>query len=117
MKSILVVEDEPAVAEVLLAILEDAGYEVILAFNGADALDRMADRTPHLILSDVKMPLVNGWELCRAIQEDARWKLIPFVLMSASLEQVVPPGCRCAAIIGKPFMLKELLATIASLLR
>ncbi len=117
MKTILVVEDEPVIAEVLLGILEDAGYRLELAINGQACLELLGTIEPDLILSDLTMPLLNGWELCRALRSHPTYATIPFVLMTAAIVKPEANGCVCDGIVSKPFMMQDLLRTIAALLR
>jgi CheY-like chemotaxis protein len=112
---ILVAEDEEAIAALLQALLEDAGYRVVVAGDGRAALDQLAAQRPHLVLSDVMMPRLDGRALARAMAADPAYRAIPLVLMSAAARiraEEVPH----AAFLAKPFDLDALLATIARLL-
>jgi CheY-like chemotaxis protein len=116
MMTILVVDDEGSVADVLSAILTDEGYRVVTAENGREGLARVAESHPDLVLSDVMMPLLDGRELCRAIKSDPVHSAIPVVLMSAVADKVVGSDCNYNAFIHKPFDLNTLLDLIARLL-
>ncbi len=113
MKKILVVEDEPAIAEVLLGILEDAGYHVDLAINGQACLECLAAVQPDLILSDLAMPLLDGRGLYRALRAQAAYASIPFVIMTAALLRPEASDDIYDGVVTKPFMLQALLNTIA----
>ncbi|MBA3943478.1 MAG: response regulator [Herpetosiphonaceae bacterium] len=113
MKTILVVEDEPAIAEVLLGILEDAGYHVELAINGQACLACLEAVQPDLILSDLAMPLLDGRGLYRALRAQATYATIPFVIMTAALVQPEVSADMYDGVVSKPFMLQDLLNTIA----
>lgn len=113
---ILVVEDEYAIAQMLQMFLEDEGYRVRLATNGQEGLARLAEEPPDLILCDLMMPLVGGWQFCQLMQAEPRYRSIPLVLMSAADHSPKGRECNYAAFLTKPFNLDTLLDTIATLL-
>jgi len=80
---ILVVEDEPGAREALGLLLRDAGYRVELACDGADALDRVEIETPDLVISDVKMPGIDGFQLAQRLSSSHRDDHVPLILVSA----------------------------------
>ena len=82
-KKILIVEDAFSTRELEKSILETHGYLVDTAVDGLDALDRMADSQYDLIVSDVEMPRMNGFELCRTLKNNEGYKDIPFVMVTA----------------------------------
>ncbi len=84
MKIILVVEDEPAIAEVLRHLLEEEGYQIVLASNGQKALDQLGEVRPDLVLSDLMMPMLTGTEMLSMMQSDPVLSQIPVILMSAA---------------------------------
>lgn len=83
MARILVVEDSPTQAQSLQILLEDAGFQVDLAPDGAVALERLESSIPDLVLSDVVMPELGGHELCRRIRADPRLREIPVILLTS----------------------------------
>jgi len=89
MKLILIVEDEHGNAEVLRMIFEALGYRVALASNGKDALKQLDAEVPAAILSDFMMPHMNGAELGTAVRANPKFRDIPFVMVSATNEDVV----------------------------
>ena len=100
MLTILVVDDEFGIGEVLEAILTDEGYRVVTAINGHHALERLAGNRIDLVLSDLMMPVMDGAVLFKALQADARYAGIPFVLMCSLPEaniadriRDIPPSC------------------------
>ena len=117
MITILVVDDEMAVADFLKVVLEDEGYRVVLAQNGREGLARLAEDRPALVLCDLMMPIMDGPALCRAMQKDPAYQGIPFVIMSA---RHYPPsssegGCNYTAFLAKPFGLDNLLTLVTRL--
>ena len=79
---ILMVEDSLTQAGFLRSILEAENYEVVHATNGVEALDLMELRLPDLVVSDVMMPVMDGYELCRRVKTDARFRPVPFMLLT-----------------------------------
>src|SRR5207249_4980422 len=79
---VLVVDDDAAIAAIVAGVLEDEGYAVVLARNGAEALDRIAAQPPRLILLDMRMPGMSGWEFVAAYRARADAQA-PIVVMTA----------------------------------
>ncbi|MEK6421308.1 MAG: response regulator [Burkholderia gladioli] len=86
MKTILVVDDEFDMLTVWRLLLEQCGYAVVTAPNGAIALDRIREMPPDLIVTDYMMPVMSGAELCAALAADERWRAIPVIFCSAALD-------------------------------
>ncbi len=111
---ILLVEDEPSSSEALSFWLRLNGFRVILAGNGEEALKRLEERVPALVLTDVMMPMMDGLALLRQIRSRDDLAQVPVVLMSAAhtiLEQDLP----VAAALRKPLDLHQLLATVCKI--
>ena len=117
MTLILVIDDEISIVEMLSAFLEEEGLQVMTASNGQEGLERLANARPAVVVSDVMMPVLDGWELCRRMQADPRYQSIPLVLMSAVRAAPDLAGCNYAALLRKPFELDEMLQTITRLLK
>lgn len=115
--SILVVDDDPSILDVLVEVLEDAGYQTLQAHNGRDALRRLAEGPVDLVLSDVMMPFVDGRELARKMAVEEAYRGIPVVLVTAGGRQIVEAGSPAVAVLSKPFDLDQLLETVAQALR
>jgi CheY-like chemotaxis protein len=117
MKTILVVDDEFGIGEVLEAILSDEGYRVITAINGHHALERLAGNKVDLILSDLMMPVMDGAVFYKALQSDERYSGIPFVLM-CSLPQanIADRITGYTAFLHKPFKVDEVLDLIGTII-
>lgn len=108
MKTILLVDDEYAVVEVLQMLLADEGFAVLTAADGEEALKVLGKETPDVVLTDQMMPLVSGAELLRAMQKSARHRRIPVILMSAA--PLLPDHAQLpwALFLQKPFEFREL---------
>lgn len=117
---VLVVEDDRAVREVLSATLIRAGYRVLTAEEGAEALVRLQDSRVDLVLSDVNMPVLDGYGLYDRVRSRPDWLTLPFVFLTALGE---PARIRSAKELGvddylvKPVSTEDLLVTIRALLR
>ena len=85
---VLVVEDDPDIRQALAELLEEAGYECILAEHGLDALGTLARLTPSLMLVDLLMPVMNGVELIDQVRRDARLRELPIIVMTAAGDQI-----------------------------
>ncbi|HYO63559.1 MAG TPA: response regulator transcription factor [Pyrinomonadaceae bacterium] len=118
-KRLLVVDDEPNLLRAVAASLRAEGYEVVTARNGREALVRVAETVPDLVVSDIRMPGMDGYQLARQLRESARTALVPIVFLTAKDEVADRvEGFRAGvdAYITKPFEPDELLAVIAGIL-
>ncbi len=100
----------------LSAALEDEGYQTAQAANGQEGLNRLATVQPDLVICDVMMPVMDGREFCRNIQEHEVYQSIPVILMSAAARSLSLKGYHYAALLPKPFDLDTSLQTIDQLL-
>ena len=113
--SILIVEDSKTQATILEHLLESAGYRVIVRYNGKDALNAVVLENPTLVLTDIVMPEMNGYELCRAIKDNPKTSAIPVILVTQLYDpQDVIAGLECGAdnFIIKPYENDYLLSRI-----
>ncbi|HEY0683839.1 MAG TPA: response regulator [Steroidobacter sp.] len=118
MQTVLVVDDEFGVAEVLQSILEDEGYRVATAINGKQALARLGEFKPDLIMLDYMMPIMDGTQTLTAIRKDGAFADIPVIMMSSLEEVAVRETCtEYNAFLRKPFRAMAVLKTVAQLLR
>jgi CheY-like chemotaxis protein len=115
-KTILIVEDEQAIAEMLAAILVEADYRVVIAGDGQEALTKLETASPDLILSDIMMPIMDGRALSRKLQAHPTYRLIPTVLMSAAYDSIRLSDGSPARFLRKPFELEELLDMLSDIL-
>lgn len=83
MSTILIVDDEPTVRETLLAMLEGQGYAIAEAVNGPEAIQKAGELRPDLILLDVMMPGMDGYEVCRRIRSTPDLAEVPIVILTA----------------------------------
>ncbi|MBI4432149.1 MAG: response regulator [Candidatus Omnitrophica bacterium] len=118
-KKILLVEDEQDIAEVLAVRLEINGYDVALAKDGEEALAKVKKDKPDLIILDLMLPKINGFEVCRMVKFDDATKHLPVIVLSAlhqqhEREKVQSYGADAYFI--KPFDLNLLLVKIKELL-
>jgi adenylate cyclase len=117
--TILVVDDLPQNVRLLEAILIPRGYQVVAANSGAEALERVAAERVELVLLDILMPEMDGYEVCRRLRADPATSFLPVVMITASGEQEKVAAIEAGAddFIAKPFDQAELLARVHSLLR
>ena len=116
MRTILVVENEQPIAELLLDMLSFTGHKVLMAVNGLEALMRLKDVRPDLIISNVTMPVMDGIELCKELQADPELSAIPVVFVSADQTKLDLEECKYAALIKKPFDMDDFLGTVSQTL-
>jgi CheY-like chemotaxis protein len=113
--TILVVDDAPPNVKLLRLILKDAGYRVLEAGSGPEALDILRREKPDAMVLDVRMPGMTGYEVCQAVRRDPEFSTLPVIMVTAlSLPEERIRGIEAGAtdFISKPFNRKELLARI-----
>ncbi|HYH09308.1 MAG TPA: response regulator [Thermoanaerobaculia bacterium] len=120
MTTILIVEDNEMNRDMLSRRLRTRGYEVLLAVDGADGIDMARANTPDLILMDMSLPVVDGWEATRRMKADATLRSIPVIALTAHAmandrEKALEAGCDDYD--TKPIELPRLLAKMEVLLR
>ncbi len=115
MKKILVVDDEEITTELAKRFLEKHGFQVICAYDGEAAFDIAIENKPDLILLDVMLPKIDGFEVCRRLKARDEFKTIPIIMFTAKgLTKDIKEGKEAGAdeYIVKPFSGKALVATI-----
>jgi CheY-like chemotaxis protein len=105
-RSILVVDDDRDIREAIGTILSEEGYEVRTASNGLEALRLMGDRAPDLLLLDLMMPVMDGWQVMRVLRADAHLCSVPVVVLSAL------SAPECVDYIQKPISLDKLIQLV-----
>ena len=119
MKRILVVDDDLTLRKVLQNSLEQRGYQVISVGSGKEALAKFSQDVPDIIVSDISMPEMDGFEFCRQLRSQPSGKLVPFIFLSAKNElkdRVQGHTIGADSYLSKPFEMKELLANIEALI-
>lgn len=119
MHRILIADDKETSRELLRVVLEKAGYAVIEATNGGDAIEKAQAENPELILLDLQMPVFSGYEVLEQLRRDARFASIPIIALTASAMQGDREKALAAgftAHLAKPVALVELRAEIQRLL-
>jgi DNA-binding response OmpR family regulator len=118
-KTILVAEDDPVTRRFVVSLLEESGYQVLVAEDGETALATAIHATPDLLVSDLVMPYRDGYEVLRAIRADERLKRIPVLILSMrDREEDIVRGFEQGAdeYVVKPFNAREFLARVRKLL-
>jgi two-component system chemotaxis response regulator CheY len=110
--TLLVVDDDPAILSTVSDILSDEGYHVVTATNGAEALETLERIDPQLILLDMRMPVMDGWQFAQAMA--ARERQFPIIVMTAAQDaRRWAREIGAAGVISKPFDVLELLDIVA----
>lgn len=120
MKTVLVVDDVPVNIQLLTTYLSAEGYQVISARDGQQAIEQVKSNHPDLVLLDVMMPALNGFEVCRLIKSDPKTKFTPVIMVTALNElsdKIKGIDSGADEFLTKPFHKLELLARVRSLLR
>jgi DNA-binding response OmpR family regulator len=114
---ILVVDDEPAVTDLLAYNLRKAGYEILLATNGSEALHLASESSPDLILLDLMIPEIDGLDVCRELRKTSGVPIIMVTARGEEIDRVVGLELGADDYVSKPFSVRELLARIKAVLR
>jgi chemosensory pili system protein ChpA (sensor histidine kinase/response regulator) len=118
--AVMVVDDSLTVRKITSRLLEREGYRVLLAKDGVDALEQMKDSLPAVLLVDIEMPRMDGFDLTRTVRGDARMQGIPIIMISsrtAEKHRSHAAELGVNAFLGKPYQESELLQHIAQHLR
>jgi DNA-binding NarL/FixJ family response regulator len=117
--TLLIVEDDPAIALALNAYFETEGYGVVSATTGEDALDLLPQYHPHLLIADITLPHMDGYDLVRKLRKLPAYRLLPVILLTARgqvADRVRGYQFGCDVYLSKPFDLVELSAVVRNLL-
>ena len=117
---VLIVEDERDVAELLRYNLGKEGYDVVVAATGAEAVRQAHEARPDLVLLDIMVPQLNGWEICRRLKQDTETRAIPVIMVTGRVEEgdkVLGFEAGADDYVTKPFSPRELIARIRAVTR
>ena len=108
-KDVLVVEDESYLCELLSDVIESEGHTARKASNGLEALERMKERKPQLVLLDLMMPIMDGWEFMEALRANPQWDGVPIVIITAIYDvKRTQEETGARAVITKPFDIDQI---------
>jgi len=116
-RKVLIVEDEKNIAELLQLYLEKEGFETRTALDGGSGLETFREYHPDLVLLDVMLPVLDGWEVCRRIRETDKTPIIMLTAKGETMDRVTGLELGADDYIVKPFETKEVLARIRAVLR
>lgn len=118
-KRVLVADDETHILHVVSMKLRNAGYDVITAVDGGEALELCATEKPDLLITDYQMPVMTGLELCRQLRNTPQTRGIPAIMLTARGFDIEPAEmleAGIAAVLAKPFSPREILMKVNELL-
>lgn len=118
-RRLLVVDDEPRLLRAVEVTLSDEGYEVTTARSGAEAVVHLAESIPDLVISDIRMPGMNGYQLVKHLRSSPRTELIPIIFLTAkdsNADRIAGFRSGVDAYITKPFEAEELLVVVGNIL-
>jgi DNA-binding response OmpR family regulator len=119
-QNILIVDDDPNIRELLEVNLGAAGFTIRNASQGREAMDLMRQRTPDLVILDIMMPEMDGWEVCKQIRDDPRLERVKIIMLTAKGSEkdklVGMEIFKADEYMTKPFDIDELIKTITTLL-
>ena len=117
LEKVLVVDDDPNICDVLRMYLENEGYSVILAYDGEEALVKFNALKPDIILLDVMLPTLDGWQVCRDIRKKSNCPIIMITAKGETFDKVLGLELGADDYIVKPFEAKEVVARIKAVMR
>jgi CheY-like chemotaxis protein len=115
---VLLVDDQPDQVEMYRLGLESAEFRVVFAYTGAEAVNQAREHHPDVVVLDVRLRDMSGWDVCAVLKSDPRTKDIPIVILTAAAEPSLPQQARaagCAAYLLKPCFPDELTRTLRAL--
>ena len=117
MRTILIVEDDRALIDILKYNLNKEGYHVVTAFDGGQALDVARKNRPDIILLDVMLPVIDGFEVCRILRKEMTVPILMLTAKDSEIDKIVGLEIGADDYLTKPFSMRELLARIRAMLR
>jgi chemosensory pili system protein ChpA (sensor histidine kinase/response regulator) len=111
---VLVVDDDLPIQSIVADVLTEVGYEVLLANNGAEALRHLRARVPDVMITDLRMPVLDGWSLVQMCRAEPTLKDVPVVVITAERDHHAEPlaALGVVEVVSKPFDIQRLLTTI-----
>src|SRR5919109_1046087 len=116
-KTILVVDDERNIVELVRLYLKNEGFHVEVAYNGAEALRKFAGMRPALVVLDLMLPEIDGWEVCRRIRRESQVPIIMLTARSDDVDKIVGLELGADDYLTKEFNPRELVARVKAVLR
>lgn len=116
-EKILVVDDEKNICDLLRMYLEKEGYSVVMAHNGFDAVQMFSSENPDLVLLDIMLPQLDGWQVCREIRKTSEKPIIMLTAKDEIFDKVLGLELGADDYVTKPFDTKEIVARIKAVLR
>ncbi len=116
-RKILVVDDERKIVDIVKAYLEREGYQVMVAYNGEEALDIARQQQPDMIVLDLMLPEISGWYICRIIRRESDVPIIMLTARDDVTDKIVGLELGADDYITKPFEPKDLVSRVKSVLR
>jgi two-component system, OmpR family, response regulator len=117
MKKVLVVDDEKKIVDIIRAYLEKDGYQVIPSFDGKTALNIALSQQPDLIILDLMLPEISGWDVCRSIRKQSEVPIIMLTARDEVTDKIIGLEMGADDYITKPFDPKELVSRVRAVLR
>lgn len=117
MTSVLLVDDEKMITDPLVRALSQAGYQVMVADNGRDGLALAREKQPDVVVLDVMMPQMDGWDVCRALRQDSTVPILMLTALGDEVDRILGLELGADDYLTKPFSTRELIARLKALLR
>lgn len=119
-KRILVIDDDPTLLKLVQSVLNSYGFDVVAVNDAPNGLEMAMKQTPDLIVLDVMMPIINGFNICRLLKSQKAIKHIPIILLTSratQADQEIGSEVGADAYVSKPFKTEELLGKVRELLK
>jgi DNA-binding response OmpR family regulator len=119
-RRILVIEDQPDLSRLLLIVLKRGGFDACAAANGTDGLRLAEEQNYDLVLSDIELPDIDGFEICRRIKRNPKLRPVPIILMSGRLaegNEALALKLGAVDYVSKPFRLENILSKVSAHVR
>lgn len=117
MTTLLLIDDEEMITEPLARALRQAGYDVLVAHNGRDGLTLAHGRQPDVVILDLLMPEMDGWEVCRVLRQDSTVPILMLTALGDEVDRILGLELGADDYLTKPFSTRELIARLRALLR